>query len=86
MLNNVQVADDFGVEAQENTVTMQDVVKGIATQTYVVDDESYEQCITDLQAVTCEKVAEGFDAADPNYYDNIENMIPEGEGTCSTVF
>ncbi len=85
--DQVQLDDEFGVPVLENSISMEAVVEGVESSTYVASTTYLDQCLNDLNALSCSEVDLGYSSADPENFDNVENFIPgEDETSCGLVF
>lgn len=76
LLATFQLTDEFGVPVPENSVNMQAVSDGLDDGTYSYDESHLTQCLSDIDNLTCDDVAGGYENGSLNF-ENVEELIPE---------
>ena len=88
LIQSFQLADEFSVPVPENSISFQSVVDGVEDKTYVADQAQFNQCLLDLEALSCADISTGYSINDPDNFEGVENFIPgdDGTGACGLVF
>lgn len=86
---SVELTDNFGIEPA-NTMSLEDVSEMIEENEspyyFSVNGASYENCIYDLNDLSCAEIETGYNMATPSNYSHVENFVPHGSYTCSSVY
>ncbi|MCB1214286.1 MAG: hypothetical protein KDK66_02295 [Deltaproteobacteria bacterium] len=85
--NSDQLTDEFGLPFNDGDITFGEVISQVDSGSLSIQSSELNNCLTDINNLTCDDISGGFSESFPNNYQNIENFIPEGpDNSCPLVF
>lgn len=80
LLATKQLSPELFVEQDatltDTTISLAEISDGLDGDDYSIDNDAYDACIADIEALSCTAIATGFDESDPTNFENVENFLP----------
>jgi len=78
-----QLHDEFGVSS---TLAMQEIVEELDEGNLTASSSHFDDCVTDIAAVSCTDIEDAYDSGTPDDFENLEDFIPTGSSSCEGIF
>lgn len=80
------IDDDLGLE--ESFESYQAIIDSETTGTITANTDAATVCLDDIDTLACssQAVQSSYSAANPDNFNNVHSMIPDGESSCGGVY